>query len=98
MKDATVSARVEQDIKIQAEDILRQIGVPVSVVINSLYRQIIYQGGVPFQLTLPRGPRAADAMSASEMDVMLGHSYAQSVASEGTSLDEAFAELEHGLA
>lgn len=98
MKDATVSARVECDVKNQAEEILRQIGVPVSVVINSLYRQIIFQGGVPFQLTLPRGPRAADAMSASEVDAMLERSYAQSVAGEGTPIEEAFAELERGLA
>jgi addiction module RelB/DinJ family antitoxin len=62
MKDATVNARVECDVKDRAEEILRQIGVPVSVVIDSLCRQIIFQGGVPFQLTLPRGPRAADAM------------------------------------
>ena len=55
MKDATVSARVEYDVKRRAEEILRQIGVPVSVLINSLYRQIIFQRGVPFQLTLPRG-------------------------------------------
>jgi len=36
MKDVTVSARVEYDVKNQAEEMLRQIGVPVSVVINSL--------------------------------------------------------------
>ena len=48
MKDATVSARVEYDVKTEAEDILQKLGVPVSVVINSLYRQIIYRRGVPF--------------------------------------------------
>ncbi len=84
MKDATVSAHVEYDVKNQAEEILRQIGVPVSVLINSLYRQIIFQGGIPFKLALPREPRAADAMSAPEVDAMLEHSYAQSVAGEGT--------------
>ncbi|MBO7674457.1 MAG: type II toxin-antitoxin system RelB/DinJ family antitoxin, partial [Atopobiaceae bacterium] len=33
MTDATVSARVEYDVKNEAEEILRRIGVPVSVVI-----------------------------------------------------------------
>lgn len=37
-KNSTVSARVETDIKNEAEGILRQLGIPVSVVINSLYR------------------------------------------------------------
>ena len=42
MKDATVSARVEQDVKVEAEKILAKLGIPVSVLINALYRQIIY--------------------------------------------------------
>lgn len=40
MKDSTVSARVELDVKTEAEDILQKLGVPVSVVINSLYRKM----------------------------------------------------------
>ena len=40
-KNATVSARIDEDVKNQAEDILRQLGIPVSVVINTLYHQII---------------------------------------------------------
>ena len=52
MKDATVSARVQSDIKTEAEEILKNLGIPVPVVINSLYRQIIYKHGVPFELIL----------------------------------------------
>ena len=63
MKDSTVSARVENDVKNEAEDILQKLGVPVSVVINSLYRQIIYRHGIPFPLTVPSEPRTLDAMS-----------------------------------
>ncbi|MBR1861345.1 MAG: type II toxin-antitoxin system RelB/DinJ family antitoxin, partial [Lachnospiraceae bacterium] len=33
VKNATVSARIDEDIKIQAEDILHQLGIPVSVLI-----------------------------------------------------------------
>ena len=40
MKDSTVSARVELDVKTEAEDILQKLGVPVSVVLNSLYRKM----------------------------------------------------------
>ena len=32
MKDATVSARVEYDVKSEAEEILQKLGVPVSTV------------------------------------------------------------------
>lgn len=98
MKDATVSARVEYDIKNEAEEILRQIGVPVSVVINSLYRQIIFQGGIPFSLTLPRSPRALEGMEPEEVDAMLSSSYGQSLTGKGRPFEEVFDELEAELA
>ncbi len=50
-KEATVSARIDPTVKSQAEDILQQLGIPVSVVINTLYHQIIIQKGIPFPLT-----------------------------------------------
>ena len=97
MKDSTVSARVENNVKIEAEDILQKLGVPVSVVINSLYRQIIYHHGVPFSLTIPTEPRTVDAMSAAELDAKLQHSYAQAIAGEGRPMSEVFDDLERSL-
>lgn len=97
MKDSTVSARVENDIKTEAEDILQKLGIPVSVVINSLYRQIIYRHGVPFSLTIPQEPRTIDTMSDAELDTKLQHSYEQSLAGEGVPYNEVFDELERGL-
>lgn len=96
MKDATVSVRVECDVKKEAERILQQLGIPVSVVINSLYRQIIYKRGIPFAMTIPE-PRTLDAMTADELDAMLAHSYAQSMAGKGRSADRVFDDLERGL-
>ena len=97
MKDSTVSARVENSVKIEAEDILQKLGVPVSVVINSLYRQIIYHHGVPFPLTIPSEPRTIDAMSDAELDAKLQHSYTQSLVGEVRSMNEVFDDLERGL-
>lgn len=94
MKDSTVSARVENNVKIEAEDILQKLGVPVSVVINSLYRQIIYHHGIPFSLTIPSEPRALDTMSEAELDAKLQHSYAQSLAEQGRPMNDVFDELE----
>ena len=39
-RTANVMARVEADVKEQAENILDRLGVPASVVINALYRSI----------------------------------------------------------
>ena len=57
-RTANVMARVEPDVKEQAEDILDRLGVPASVVINALYKQIIYRNGIPFSLVLPSVPVA----------------------------------------
>ena len=97
MKDSTVSARVEYSVKTEAEDILQKLGVPVSVVINSLYRQIIYHRGVPFSLTIPSEPKTMDTMSKAELYAKLQHSYEQSLAGEGRLLDDVFDDLERGL-
>lgn len=97
MKDSTVSARVENNVKIEAEDILQKLGVPVSVVINSLYRQIIYHHGIPFSLTIPSEPRTVDAMSDAELDSKLQHSYAQAIAGEGRPMSDVFDDLERSL-
>ena len=97
MKDATVSARVEYDVKAEAEDILQKIGVPVSVVINSLYRQIIYRRGIPFSLIVPDEPKTLDSMTKAELDAKLQHSYNQSLNGEGRPLEAVFDELERGL-
>ena len=98
MKNATVSARVEYDVKNEAEEILEQLGIPVSVVINSLYRQIIFKHGIPFSLTVPQQPKTLDMMSDEELNEKLEHSYQQSLRGEGRSVDEIFDELERDLA
>ena len=97
MKDSTVSARVEEDVKVEAENILKQLGIPVSVVINALYRQIIYRRGIPFPMTIPERPKAVDEMAAEEMNAKLEHSYAQSLAGEGRPMDDVFNDLERSI-
>ena len=61
-KRANVTAYVQPEIKQRAEDILEQLEMPVSVLINTLYRQIIMRGGVPYPLTIPKLP-AKDGMT-----------------------------------
>lgn len=97
MKDATVSARVEFDVKNEAEDILQKLGIPVSVVINSLYRQIIYRHGVSFSLTIPKEPKTLDAISDAELNAKLARSYEQSLRGEGRPFTEVLDELEGNL-
>ena len=92
-KSSNVMARVEPDIKREAEDILEQLGLPVSVLINSLYRQIIMKRGIPFSMTVPSKVITRDEMTDKEFDSMMEKGLAQAKAGEGIDLDSAFDEL-----
>lgn len=92
-KSANVMARVEPMIKEQAEDILAQLGLPVSVVINSLYRQIIMRNGLPFSMTVPSGITARDAMTDAEFNAMMRRGLAQAKSDDSVPLEDAMASL-----
>ncbi len=52
-KSANLYARIEPDVKEQAEGILAALGIPASNAINMFYKQIILQRGLPFELMSP---------------------------------------------
>lgn len=93
-KTATVSARIEKDTKIEAEEILQELGIPVSVVINALYRQIIIQRRIPFKMTLVKQPPTLESMAKDQLTAKLEHSYNQAKARKGRSLESVFDNLE----
>ncbi|MCM1216423.1 MAG: type II toxin-antitoxin system RelB/DinJ family antitoxin [Lachnospiraceae bacterium] len=47
-------ARIDPDVKEQAESILSTFGIPVSGAINMFYKQIILNRGLPFDVKIPR--------------------------------------------
>lgn len=96
-KTANVLARVEPDVKEQAETILAKLGVPASTVINMLYKQIIMTRSIPFSLSVPAAPLARDEMDAATFNAMMGEGLNQAKAGKGVSLDEAFAALSQGV-
>ena len=53
-KTANLYARIEPEVKEQAEAVLAALGIPVSNAINMFYKQIILQQGIPFDLKLPK--------------------------------------------
>lgn len=91
-KSANVTARVQPEIKKQAEAVLDKIGLPVSVLIDTLYRQIIMTGGVPYSLTIPHLP-SRDSMTDEKFNAIMEKGYLQAKAGEGLSVDEAFSQI-----
>ena len=70
-KSANVLARVEPKVKEQAESIMSKLGVPASVVINMLYKQIIMTRSIPFPLSLPKEPATLDSMTTEEFNTIM---------------------------
>ncbi len=46
-------AKIEPDVKEQAEGILATLGIPASNAINMFYKQIILNRGLPFEVKIP---------------------------------------------
>ncbi len=98
IKTANVNARIDQNIKTQAEAILTRMGLPRSVAIDIFYRQIIMHGGLPFPVTIPSSKLPArDELSKAAFDQMMATGLAQAKADDSRDLDEFFDELESGL-
>ena len=93
MKSANVTARIQPDIKEQAEAILAKLGIPVSVFIDMAYRQVIIKEGVPFSLSVSHAPVSRDSLSKIEFDGIMQKGLMQAKNDEALTVDEAFKQL-----
>ena len=67
-KTSSVFARVEPEIKEQAEQVLEQLGIPMSNAIGLFLNQVVLQRGIPFEIKLTfKKPLSAGSMSKSEL-------------------------------
>lgn len=92
-KSANVLARVEPEIKEKAESIMSQLGLPASVVINALYKQIIMTKGIPFSLSLPKEPATLDSLTKAEFDSIMKKGLAQAESDQSRPVADVFARL-----
>lgn len=96
-KSANILARVEPEVKEQAESIMSKLGLPVSVVINALYKQIIMTKSIPFSLSLPQEPATRDSMTTAEFDSLMEKGLSQAKSDNSRSVSDVFADLRREL-
>ncbi len=76
IKSANLYARIEPDVKEQAESILSTLGIPASNAINMFYKQIILNRGLPFEVKIPTTkPVNAVNMTEAELNTELEKGY-----------------------
>ncbi len=55
-KSANISARIDPDIKENAEHIFKELGLTTSQAITLFYKQVDIQHGLPFEVKIPNKP------------------------------------------
>ena len=93
-KSANLYARIEPEVKEQAEEILSALGIPASNAINMFYKQIILQRGLPFEVKMPSA-RLIDlsVLSEKEVNIELEKGYADMKDGRKKSAGKAFADI-----
>ena len=93
-KTANLYARIEPDLKEQAESILAALGVPASNAITMFYKQIVLHRGLPFDVSLPANrPIDISLLAADELDAELEKGYQNMLDGKVKSAIEAFADI-----
>lgn len=96
-KTANVMARVEPNVKEQAEEIMDMLGIPVSVVINTLYKQIIMTRSIPFSLSVPTAPAARDELDDASFHAIMERGLKEAKADQSRLASDVFADLKREM-
>ena len=96
-KTANVMARVEPQVKEQAEEIMDMLGITVSVVINTLYKQIIMTHSIPFPLSVPKVPVARDELDDAAFSAMMERGLREAKADQSRLASDVFADLKREI-
>ena len=93
-KTATLYARMEPEIKEEAESILSALGMSASSAITLFYKQIIIQSGLPFSVKLPpAAPLSLERLTEAELDRELQKGYDDLAAGRTKPARQAFADI-----
>ncbi|MCD7847340.1 MAG: type II toxin-antitoxin system RelB/DinJ family antitoxin [Oscillospiraceae bacterium] len=52
-RTSTVYARVEPEVKEQAEEVLNELGIPMSNAVGMFLKQVVLHHGIPFEVKIP---------------------------------------------
>ena len=93
-KTANLYARIEPELKSEAESILGGLGVPVSNAINMFYRQIVIHRGLPFPVQFPAHSLIdATRLTDAQLDTEVAKGFGDIAAGRKRSLQQATADL-----
>jgi DNA-damage-inducible protein J len=87
-RTANIFARVEPEVKEQAEKVLDQLGIPMSNAIGLFLRQVVLRRGIPFDLKLPQNkPLSLGTLSEEQFNAEIEKGLAELTAGQVVSAD-----------
>lgn len=93
-RTSNVFARVEPEIKEQAEKVLDQLGIPMSNAVGMFLRQVVLQKGIPFEMKLPQSaPLAYGSLTKEQFDAEIEKGVVDIRAGRVYSADDVEAEM-----
>ncbi|MDO4539464.1 MAG: type II toxin-antitoxin system RelB/DinJ family antitoxin [Coriobacteriales bacterium] len=98
-KSATLSLRVDPEVKQSAETILAQLGIPMSTAVDMFLRQVTLTGEIPFRVALPEASPSVDAGSMTDGQIrdVLARGLRESEEGAGFEASAAFSRLREEL-
>lgn len=94
-KTATINVRVDESDKKSAEQVLKQLGMPMSTLVTLLLKQVTLTKSVPFDITLPKAPSSVslEGMTADEFEQMMVAAYQEAESAHLRTANEFFKEF-----
>lgn len=92
-KSANLYARIEPDLKEQAEAILNALGIPASNAITMFYKQIVLHNGIPFDLKIPNHPTDISRMTESQFNEELEKGYKNMQEGNTIPMEQTFSDI-----
>ena len=89
-KDTSISVRMDSELKECAENVIEQLGLNMTVVINMLFRQIVREQAIPLSLSLNTPMGVLDDLALAKADRAIGY--------KGRSMGNVVSEMERIVA
>lgn len=87
-RTSSIFARIDPEIKAQAEQVLEQLGIPMSNAIGLFLRQVVLQRGIPFDMKLPQNkPLALGSLSDEQFNTEIEKGFADLAAGKIVAAD-----------
>ena len=89
-KDTSISIRMDSELKENAENVIEQFGLNMTIVVNMLFRQIVREQAIPLSMSLNPKINTLDDLALAKAERDAGY--------KGRSLDAVVADMERIVA